>query len=56
MRLWTYANRNAYRLGRELEHYSRSMCTHEVVPAYGFLPGREVKEAQAGNLGLQDRE
>jgi hypothetical protein len=24
--------------------------------ALGFLPGKEVKEAKIGNLGLQDRE
>ena len=24
--------------------------------AFGFLPGKEVKEAKIGNLGLQDRE
>lgn len=24
--------------------------------AFGFLPGKEVKEAGIGNLGLQDRE
>lgn len=26
------------------------------IPAFGFLPGREVKDAGVGNLGLQDRE
>jgi hypothetical protein len=24
--------------------------------AFGFLPGKEVKNAKIGNLGLQDRE
>jgi hypothetical protein len=24
--------------------------------AFGFLPGKEVKKAKIGNLGLQDRE
>ena len=24
--------------------------------AFGFLPGKEVKDAKIGNLGLQDRE
>lgn len=27
-----------------------------VPTAFGFLPGKEVKEAGVGNLGLQDRE
>jgi len=26
------------------------------LPAFGFLPGKEVKNAKLGNLGLQDRE
>jgi hypothetical protein len=25
------------------------------LPALGFLPGKEVKDAKVGNLGLQDR-
>lgn len=33
-----------------------SLCSHSNVPAFGFLPGKEVKEAGVGNLGLQDRE
>lgn len=24
--------------------------------ALGFMPGKEIKDAKAGNLGLQDRE
>jgi hypothetical protein len=35
-----------------------SKCTQpliSVVPALGFLPGKEVKDAEVGNLGLQDR-
>jgi hypothetical protein len=26
-----------------------------VFAAFGFLPGKEVKDAKIGNLGLQDR-
>lgn len=33
-----------------------SLCAHSNVPAFGFLPGKEVKEAGVGNLGLHDRE
>ena len=25
------------------------------VTAFGFLPGKEVKDAKVGNLGIQDR-
>ena len=37
----------------------RSLCrwgSSFVLTALGFLPGKEVKEAGVGNLGLQDRE
>jgi hypothetical protein len=27
-----------------------------VLAALGFMPGKEIKDAKAGNLGLQDRE
>jgi hypothetical protein len=34
------------------------LCTFSRIclAAFGFLPGKEVKNAKIGNLGLQDRE
>jgi len=33
----------------------RVLIFHYITSAFGFLPGKEVKEAGVGNLGLQDR-
>jgi hypothetical protein len=35
---------------------SLGACSSFAPTAFGFLPGKEVKEAGVGNLGLQDRE
>jgi len=43
-------------LVREVESPKYSQPLISILTAFGFLPGKEIKDAKVGNLGIQDRE
>ena len=45
-----------YRLGRKYISQLVSEASFILQPAYGFLSGKAVRDAKAGNVGLRDRE
>ena len=42
--------------GRYVPTYVVNVHVLTLLKAYGFLPGKPIKDAGVGNLGFQDRE